>query len=90
MDDFDLGKLLFGDHKCFHCERAVEDYEEHMHVPLNDYIKEEGIGEAMPGQLGDDATILFCSRCIVKSDEGYESEVHEIDVPDKFPAEWSA
>ncbi len=91
MDEFDIGNLLFGDHCCLLCERKVQDDEEHIHVPLNDYLRAEMPDAVLPGKIGDDATAVMCSKCIVKSETGYGAEAHEIEieVPDTLPEEWS-
>lgn len=88
-DDIDLGTAIFGDHRCFRCERPVADHEQHIHVPADDYIREELRGDRTFAELGLTATLTFCSDCIEESTTGYDAESHEIDVPDFVPNEWT-
>lgn len=94
-DDFDLGKLIFGDHKCFHCEHPIKSGEQHIEVPADDYLQKEMPDAAAAGSgfaaMGLDATIFFCSNCTIESNTGYTPEAHTIDVkiPDTIPTEWS-
>lgn len=89
-DDLDLGAALFGDHECFLCERHVQDHEKHIHVPVNDYLRAEQPDMVLPEIPGITITVVMCGNCIVESEQGYEAEAHEIEVPDTLPEEWSA
>lgn len=64
------------DHKCFGCGRQIADYEEHIHVGLDEWSAHEGLDGGFG--LDDLLTFPFCSECIENSDRGWTPEAHEI------------
>lgn len=63
-------------HKCFGCGKQIADYEEHIHVGLDEWIAAESLGDGLG--LDDLLTFPFCSECIKTSDRGWQPESHEV------------
>jgi hypothetical protein len=74
------------DHRCFGCRRLVADHEEHLHLTLDEWGQRQGME---PIGLDDLFRFVFCSQCIQKTENGWQSEAHEID-RDTFDAELEA
>jgi hypothetical protein len=62
-------------HKCFGCGHEIEPFEQHIHVGLDEWSGQQGLGTF---DLDDLFTFPFCSKCIEESDRGWEPEAHEI------------
>lgn len=65
------------EHTCFGCGKALDDYEPHIHVGLDDFAARTGIGD--PLGLDDLLTFAFCEACTQRSENGWALEAHEID-----------
>ncbi len=62
-------------HNCFGCQKRIADHEAHIHVGLDEWSAANGL----PAFGMDDLmTFAFCSACIEKTDEGWQTEAHEI------------
>jgi hypothetical protein len=64
------------DHQCFGCGRLVADHEEHLHLTMDEWAVRKG---EEPLGMDDLFRFVFCSHCIQKTDDGWESEAHEIE-----------
>ena len=63
-------------HRCFGCQRLAADHEEHLHLTLDEWAERQGMP---PVGLDDLFRFVFCSACIQRTEDGWQSEAHEID-----------
>ena len=62
------------DHKCFGCGREIRDFEQHIHVGLDEWSASKGL-DALG--LDDLMTFPFCSECIEEGGQ-WIPESHEV------------
>jgi hypothetical protein len=70
--------MIWPEHKCYGCDRWVENHEQHIHVTLDEWCAREGLS----GDFGLDDILgkfAFCSECIEASNNGWTAEEHEIE-----------
>lgn len=63
------------EHQCFGCQERIKDDEPHIHVPMDDFAKREGLAEL---GLDDLFTFAFCEACTEKHPDGWQIERHRI------------
>jgi hypothetical protein len=66
------GVSIFGDHVCAGCHRKIEDYEEHIHGAMHEFLGGESLG--LDDVLGD---FTYCSQCIQRGGT-FIPEAHEV------------
>ena len=71
-------------HICFGCGSPIGDQQPHIHIGLDDWGQQEGLGAL---GLGDDDLLFpFCQPCTVESPHGgWQLEAHQIQQPGPTP-----
>jgi hypothetical protein len=66
-----------GNHLCFGCGKQLNDGDQHIHVTLDEFIADQGIGS--PLGLDDLFTFAYCKPCTVESpDSPWRFHAHEV------------
>lgn len=62
-------------HKCFACQKQIEDGEPHIHIGLDEFAARQGLPQI---GLDDALTFAFCEPCTTPAKDGFYLEAHDV------------